>query len=75
MSKERQFILDFMNGRGWTTTATIGDAAWTHGLRSEVERVSSSSWASRKCLALMRSGWLERSGRVYRLAAPGEAKS
>lgn len=55
MSEKQQWILAFLDGKGWTSPTDIG-LARSYGQR----RSLGSAWASPECQALVASGHLER---------------
>ena len=54
---QQQKILDYLSGRGWVSPTELGENV------GGKEYNSSSSWASPKCLALVKSGHVTRNKR------------
>lgn len=64
MTKTQQWIINYLQGKDWTSPTEIGAAYGAEHGKSGYH----SSWASPKCLVLVQKGLLERSSRgFYRL--------
>ena len=58
-TKSQEFILRYLNGKGWTSPTQIG-YAYGDTLHPSGFHNYHSAWASPKCRKLVKMGWLER---------------